>query len=326
MAKRITIKDIARAAGVSPQAVSHALSGADDVSEATRRRVKEIAEKLNYVKNSAASSLRSGGTKMIAVVYDNPLNVYFSFMTAYLHECLKAEGYSIIMMVEPVRRFSSELYLSVVSRNVDGVLSFIEPSEDLGDTIETYGVPVVLVGRRSEVKNVDCIYTDDENGGRAAARYLADGGAKKIACLFEDLDFTCARDRYEGFKSELLSRGLFSEKRVLFLGGRTAKECWESLMRSGEVFDGVFCFSDFLALETVCYFKEREISVPVVGYDDVRERIAIPYSFPSIGSDKRSIAETSAAFLLDRIRGFGGKKRERKFDVYLVERRAGKDG
>ena len=96
MAKRITIKDIARAAGVSPQAVSHALSGADDVSEATRRRVKEIAEKLNYVKNSAASSLRSGGTKMIAVVYDNPLNVYFSFMTAYLHECLKAEGYSII--------------------------------------------------------------------------------------------------------------------------------------------------------------------------------------------------------------------------------------
>ena len=170
---------------MSPQAVSHALSGADDVSEATRRRVKEIAEKLNYVKNSAASSLRSGGTKMIAVVYDNPLNVYFSFMTAYLHECLKAEGYSIIMMVEPVRRFSSELYLSVVSRNVDGVLSFIEPSEDLGDTIETYGVPVVLVGRRSEVKNVDCIYTDDENGGRAAARYLADGGAKKIACLFE---------------------------------------------------------------------------------------------------------------------------------------------
>ena len=136
MAKRITIKDIARAAGVSPQAVSHALSGADDVSEATRRRVKEIAEKLNYVKNSAASSLRSGGTKMIAVVYDNPLNVYFSFMTAYLHECLKAEGYSIIMMVEPVRRFSSELYLSVISRNVDGVLSFIEPSEDLGDTIE----------------------------------------------------------------------------------------------------------------------------------------------------------------------------------------------
>lgn len=151
---------------MSPQAVSHALSGADDVSEATRRRVKEIAEKLNYVKNSAASSLRSGGTKMIAVVYDNPLNVYFSFMTAYLHECLKAEGYSIIMMVEPVRRFSSELYLSVISRNVDGVLSFIEPSEDLGDTIEAYGVPVVLVGRRSVVKNVDCIYTDDESGGQ----------------------------------------------------------------------------------------------------------------------------------------------------------------
>ncbi|MFQ7079464.1 MAG: hypothetical protein ACLRSW_16905 [Christensenellaceae bacterium] len=127
-----------------------------------------------------------------------------------------------------------------------------------------------------------------------------------------------------GFKSELLSRGLF-RKRVLLLGGRTAKECWESLMRSGS-FDGVFCFSDFLALETVCYFKEREICVPVVGYDDVRERIAIPYSFPSIGSDKRSIAETSTAFLLDRIRGFGGKNGNGSSTCISVERRAGKDG
>ena len=154
---------------------------------------------------------------MVAVVYDNPINLYFSFMTAYLHQSLKARGYSMLMMVEPVRRFSAELYLSVLSRNVDGILSFLEPDEEVGRLIENYGVPVVLVGRRSDVKNVDCIYTDDEKGGREAARYLAEGGAKKIVCFSEDLDLTCARDRFEGFKKELSRRGLFDEV-LLFVG------------------------------------------------------------------------------------------------------------
>lgn len=157
---------------------------------------------------------------MVAVVYDNPINLYFSFMTEYLHQSLKARGYSMLMMVEPVRRFSAELYLSVLSRNVDGILSFLEPDEEVGRLIENYGVPVVLVGRRSDVKNVDCIYTDDEKGGREAARYLAEGGAKKIVCFSEDLDLTCARDRFEGFKKELSRRGLFDEKRCSFLSGR----------------------------------------------------------------------------------------------------------
>ena len=103
MTKRVTVKDIARAAGVSPQTVSHALSGADDISEPTRRKVKLIAQRLNYVKNSAASSLRSGGTKMIAVVYDDPINLYFSFMVAYLHESLKKRGYSMLMMEMCIR-------------------------------------------------------------------------------------------------------------------------------------------------------------------------------------------------------------------------------
>ncbi len=339
MAGRVTIKDIAAAAGVTPQAVSRALRGADDISPAMKEKIKAIAGKLNYVKNSAASSLRSGGTKMIAVVYDNPINLYFSFMTAYLHESLKARGYSMLMMVEPVRRFSAELYLSVLSRNVDGILSFLEPTEEAGKLVDAYGVPVVLVGRRSDVKNVDCIYTDDKKGGAAAAAYLADRGAKKIVCFSENTDLTCARDRLEGFRTELLRRGIFDEKLCFFLNGENTAKRWNEFLSMSRRFDGVFCFSDLLAYETICVLKTRGIKVPVVGYDDVREKIPIPTALPSVSSDKRGIAESAAAFLLDRIaareengegRGEtnakkeGGKdngRREKMFDVYLVERK-----
>lgn len=329
MSKRVTIKDIATAAGISPQAVSRALRGESDISDATKKRVAEIAGQLNYIKNSAASSLRSGGAKMIAVVYDNPINLYFSFMTAYLHEALKARGYSMLMMVEPVRRFSAELYLSVLSRNVDGILSFLEPTEEAGKLIDAYGVPVVLVGRRSDVNNVDCIYTDDKKGGRVAARYLLDRGAKKLVYFSEDLDLTCSRDRFEGFKAELLKAGLFDEKLCVFLRGGSTSARWEEFLEKNRVFDGVVCFSDLLAYETVCCLSARGINVPVVGYDDVREKIPVPCSVPSVGSDKRSIAETSVEFLLERIdrkekdggRAEASERREKMFDVCLVRGR-----
>ena len=321
MAKRVTIKDIAAAAGITPQAVSRALRGESDISEKTKLRVREIAEKLNYVGNSSARALRYGNSRMIAVVYDNPVNLYFSFMTAYLHECLKARGYSMLMMVEPVRRLSAELYLSVLSGNVDGILSFLEPDKEVGKLIDDYGVPVVLVGRRSDVRNVDCIYTDDEKGGRLAAAYLA--------YFSEGLDLTCAQDRFRGFCAELSRRGLFDESLCFFPEQSGPAERLKRFLDSGKKFDGLFCFSDFFAYEAVCLFAKRGIAVPVVGYDDVREKISIPGAIPSVGSDKQHIAETSVGFLLDRILGAGEKaggreagnarlaKREKCFDVRL---------
>ena len=132
------------------------------------------------------------------------------------------------------------------------------------------------------------------------------------------------------------------------MGGDPPKDCWEKFLDTGVEFDGVFCFSDLLACETVCRLKERHIELPVVGYDDVRENIPIPVSFPSVGSDKRKIAEASVGFLLDRIcereredggraetnagggrgnedrtktKGLSDGRRERMFDVCLVERK-----
>lgn len=258
MAKRVTIKDIAAAAGITPQAVSRALRGESDISEKTKLRVREIAEKLNYVGNSSARALRYGTSRMIAVVYDNPVNLYFSFMTAYLHECLKARGYSMLMMVEPVRRLSAELYLSVLSGNVDGILSFLEPDKEVGKLIDDYGVPVVLVGRRSDVRNVDCIYTDDEKGGRLAAAYLAETGARKIAYFSEGLDLTCAQDRFRGFRTELSRRGLFDESLCFFPEEGGPEERLKRFLDSGKKFDGLFCFSDFLPMKPFVCLQSGE--------------------------------------------------------------------
>ena len=100
---RVTIKDVARIAMVTPQTVSRALRDAPDIAESTKTRVLEIASNLNYVKNSTASALRRGSTRLIGIIYDNLINLYFSVMTDFIQFCLKERGYS--MLTISVRSF-----------------------------------------------------------------------------------------------------------------------------------------------------------------------------------------------------------------------------
>ena len=83
---RVTMRDVARAANVTPQTVSRAIRNAPEVSAETREKVLKVAAELNYVKNNSASSLRCGNSKLIVIIYDHLVNVYFSIMTvSYTH-------------------------------------------------------------------------------------------------------------------------------------------------------------------------------------------------------------------------------------------------
>ena len=93
---RTTIKDIAKLAGVSTQAVSLALRDAPDISVATKRKVQEIANQLNYHKNATASNLRLGSSRIIAIVYDELKNFYYSIMIDFIQSYLRDHGYSVL--------------------------------------------------------------------------------------------------------------------------------------------------------------------------------------------------------------------------------------
>lgn len=95
---RVTIKDVARVANVTPQTVSRALRNAPDISVSMRERILKIASDLDYVKNNTAISLRQGTSKLICVVYDNLVNVYFSIMTDFLQQSLRERGYSVLTL------------------------------------------------------------------------------------------------------------------------------------------------------------------------------------------------------------------------------------
>lgn len=317
---RVTIKDVARIAMVTPQTVSRALRDAPDIAESTKTRVLEIASNLNYVKNSTASALRRGSTRLIGIIYDNLINLYFSVMTDFIQFCLKERGYSMLTISVRSFHLNEEAYMAAVSHNVDGIISFLEPDEELTELIKSYNVPVLLFGRRTNVKRIDCIHTDDEEGGRLAAARLADDGCKNAVCITEALELTCAYDRYHGFEEELKRRGI-SKPRIVNPNVPGLKQQLLSLMKSPEGFpDGIFCFNDMLAFETLYFIEKNNLpSVKVIGYDNVQQEIHIPRRLTTVGTDKLALAKRATEMIISKVETGDTNRAIEKKGVFLVE-------
>lgn len=317
---RVTIKDVARIAMVTPQTVSRALRDAPDIAESTKTRVLEIASNLNYVKNSTASALRRGSTRLIGIIYDNLINLYFSVMTDFIQFCLKERGYSMLTISVRSFHLNEEAYMAAVSHNVDGIISFLEPDEELTELIKSYNVPVLLFGRRTNVKRIDCIHTDDEEGGRLAAARLADDGCKNAVCITEALELTCAYDRYHGFEEELKRRGI-SKPPIVNPNVPGLEQQLLSLMKSPEGFpDGIFCFNDMLAFETLYFIEKNNLpSVKVIGYDNVQQEIHIPRRLTTVGTDKLALAKRATEMIISKVETGDTNRAIEKKGVFLVE-------
>ena len=317
---RVTIKDVARIAMVTPQTVSRALRDAPDSAEATKTRVLEIASNLKYVKTSTARALRRGSTRLIGIIYDNLINLYFSVMTDFIQFCLKERGYSMLTISVRSFHLNEEAYMAAVSHNVDGIISFLEPDEELTELIKSYNVPVLLFGRRTNVKRIDCIHTDDEEGGRLAAARLADDGCKNAVCITEALELTCAYDRYHGFEEELKRRGI-SKPRIVNPNVPGLEQQLLSLMKSPEGFpDGIFCFNDMLAFETLYFIEKNNLpSVKVIGYDNVQQEIHIPRRLTTVGTDKLALAKRATEMIISKVETGDTNRAIEKKGVFLVE-------
>ena len=307
MKKRVTMLDVAKAANVTPQTVSRAFRNAPDISEETRERILRIATNLNYVKNNTASTLRNGNSKHIAIVYDILTNIYFSVMINYLQGCLMEKGYSVMVIAIPNIKLDAATYKFAVSHDAAGLISFLEPDDDVSALVEAYEIPVLLLGRRTEMANVDYLRTDDEGGGRCAARRLLALGCKRPAFLSIDLRVSCAYDRYKGFAEEIAKWDL---PEPLVLNGYD--QGWEdSFARQFSdcetAPDGLFCFNDMLAFNALYIFEKYRLPrIKIVGFDCIQKEIHIPNRLTSVGVDKQSMAARAAEIIVYRIEnGFG---------------------
>lgn len=317
---RVTIKDIARVAKVTPQTVSRAFRNTSDISAETRERILKIASEMGYVRNVSARSLRNGSTNLIAVIYDNIINNYFSIITHYLQRSFKEKGYSILTIsVDDIFLREAE-YLKAIEHNVDGVISFLELDEDMKDALKKYDVPVLVIGRKTDESFVDCVYVDDKKAGMLAAKRFIERGCKNPIFVSEASQVICSVERYEGFKEEfekigITPRIIADKPNVPFFLENPFVEQFEL-----DPPDAIFCFNDMLAFESLYLIEKHNLKgAKVIGVDNVQHEIYFPKRLTTIGWDKAQLVKYAIDMILERINETEAQGRHKELDVYLVE-------
>lgn len=312
--KKVTMKDIAQRLGLSINTVSHALNDREDISENTKKRVRDMAKELGYALNLSAKSLRLGLTRMVALLHDDPLNPYYAVMTAYLKDELAAYGYGVMTFISD--SFDKRALDSISMRGVDGIISFLQP-EALDETNNT--IPSLIIGSKSQAVNIDGVCCDDAEGGCLAARYLSGKGCGNVLFLGYSKQTQWQDKRKDGFMSQCAKIGIKASE-LLLEDSVAAGE--QQLKESLKKVDGVFCCNDIIALGLASVLEKQKIdNIYIAAFDDVFNEIACPCKITSVGYDKQKMAQIAAqridSFIKD---GVAVKEEASDLPVLLHER------
>ena len=205
----ITSADVALRAGVSRSAVSRCFTPGASVSSKTRGRVMEAAQALGYRPNAIARSLNKGRSRMIAVVLGYMDNPFYPAMLERLAERLHSRGYRLLLFTARPDGSCDELFSEILVYQVDGIiLASILLTSALAQRCRDAGIPLVLVNRTTDDRNISSVTAHNRKGARAVADFLLAGGHRRFAYVAGLASSSTNHDRESAFRKRLAEAGV----------------------------------------------------------------------------------------------------------------------
>lgn len=309
---KITLRDIAARTGYSVNTVSHALAGKTDISEQTRAEIARVAAEMGYIRNTAASSLRSGRSRTIALILPDAANPHFIIVFRGIEAFFRKKGYTVFVLnTDEDPAIENAAIRAALAQNADGIL--LCPAIGDGDNIaylRSTGVPFCLIGRKVEGQEADFVVCDDEEGGYLAAMHLYEAGHRTLAFFNGDPRISGSRERLAGCRRALAEKGLsLPDDLVLSLSVKAGQNRtrMRTFLEDHPNVTALIAFSDLLAFEAVCVLEEMGRSVPrdlsIVGFDNICTDFPLSPPLSSISVSKKAMATVSAELLWERIEG-----------------------
>lgn len=297
MARRPTILDVAKAAGVSKSTVSLVLQGSDSVRKTTRDEIRKAMSDLGYVYNRSAASMRSASSGLIGLVINDMRNPFFTEFAASLQEVLADQGYAtVIANTNEDAETQTRMIASLIEHGISGLIvspAYGAPGAAL-TALQATGTPTIQVLRKMEgcSDDIPFIAPDYERGSRLATQHLLTRGCKRIAFLGGLSGRPVTKERMSGYLSVLDTHGL----EPLVLSGEATrafgKDMAHKLRSDHPDLDGVLCFNDLVALGVLSASAEHGPQIgpelKVIGFDDIE---ACVDSFPALSSVSCNIPE-----------------------------------
>ncbi len=226
----VRLKDIAVRAGVSVMTVSKALRDEPDVSEATKGRIKSMAQQMGYVPDSSAQGLRTRTTKLLGLLIPSPTDPNIARMTLAIEERAHDLGYDLLLM-HTLNTVEREEYCirRMLARRVDGIFITpvyrIEPEARIYKELVTQQSRVVLLGPAAPFCNqFPSVQVDDLLASFAVTQHLLKLGHKRIAFLAGPHAAPWAQARFEGYRRALREAGMDVDDSLVFQAGSTTED------------------------------------------------------------------------------------------------------
>ncbi len=297
---RVSIKDIAKAAGVSHSTVSRALSDSPLIKAETKARIQQLAQEMGYSPDAIARSLVTQRTHTVGVVVTTITDPFVAEVVQGIEDTAQQNDYSVILASsasKPERELAAVEMLH--AKRVDSV---IVTSSRVGalylEHLERFGVPVVLINNhnRQSGRYTFSVSVDNQHGGHLATTHLIQRGHRRIGYVSGPADHSDDAERLAGYRQALDESGItFDPALVVHGNGRLdgGERALRTLARLAELPTAVFCYNDITAIGLISAARQAGLSVPddlaVVGFDDIPLATHVYPSLTTVAQPQRDM-------------------------------------
>lgn len=333
----VSMKDVAKLAGVSTATVSHVLNNTRNVNIETKSRVLEAIKELNYYVNPVARNLRSGNSKIIGLVISNLSNTFFMDIALTIDKIMSEKGYHLIYInSNEDQKKEQDNIANLLMQNIDGLI--IAPVGDdcsymnkfIGDKC-----PVIFFDRSPKGYIRDSILSTNFEGAYEGTETLIKKGHNRIGFVGSNIDGTM-NERIEGFRAALSDNGIVDNKNLVQCGNEGSLLLND--LKKGHCFDlaknliekervtAILCGNNLAAIGTVNYIKEKNIKftqeIALITFDDLLWLSMATPAITAIEQDKVSIGEKIVELLLERINKETYPAKEYRIQTKLIIRQS----
>jgi LacI family transcriptional regulator len=324
----ITIRDVAKEAGLSVATVSRYLNSKGYISENAEKKIKQVMDQLDYKPNEIARSLSNRKTNTIALIIPDITNPFFPELVVAIEKIAKEKGYSLILInTEEESLHSNGFWRSLESRFIDGlILASFQFNEEVLKGMKNIKLPFVRIDRAADDDTENSIGIDNHNGAKLAVRHLIEIGCKKIAHISGPNSYPSSLDRMRGYVSAMKDE--FSNEEVFIYEGdfslESGQKLTKQLMADYENIDGIFLANDLMAIGALKALKHMNIKVPddiaIIGFDGIKLTQMVEPEISTIEQPIYDLGVMATNHLINMIEDKNNSSEHIKLDVRLMKR------
>lgn len=309
----VTLKDIAKRAGVNISTVSKALNDSKEISLKKKREIKKIAESLNYSPNFSARALVGKGTSSIGVIFPEIRSNYYARIFNYIESEMKATNFTLIMGTTNFELVNEIKYIQVLStRRVDGIVLVASMNKEIEKTIDIihskYKIPFLLIESFIKPRKYDYIMIDNQYGIDLAVDYFYKLGFKTIGYVADTIS---AKTRLQWFIEAIKRKGLPYNKRHVKIGEERFEIGgylrMQEMLAEPDCPEAIFASYDHIAIGAMKAVHEAGLTIPddisFIGFDNIRESEYLYKPLTTIEPPIKQMVEIGMRTLIEKITG-----------------------